>query len=150
MDGGESRLEAARNLLDICFGVGLSVRSTAWVICESEERVWHEWSVRTGLPTPRDPASSVIRRRVLEVQRGWTEDIRQLARYGCTQRQSSATVEYRQAERRQKQKQYDQTKKVKQACRSDSTDAKGNPSQSPVIPRQMTLSFACTASEAIA
>ena len=150
MDGGESRLEAAANLLDICFGVGLSVRSTAWVIRESEERVWHEWSVRTGLPTPRDPASSVIRRRVLEVQRGWTEDIRQLARYGCTQRQSSATVEYRQAERRQKQKQYDQTKKVKQACHCDLIDAKANPSPSPVIPRQMTLSFACTASEAIA
>jgi len=150
MDGGELRLEAARNLLDICFGVGLSVQSTAWVIRDSEERVWHEWSVRTGLPTPRDPASSVIRRRVREVQRGWTEDIRQLALYGCTQRQSSATVEYRQAERRQKQKQYDQTKKVKQACHCDSIDAKANRSPSPVIPRQMTLLFACTASEAIA
>jgi len=149
MDGGESRLEAARNLLDICFGVGLSVRSTAWVIRESEERVWHEWSVRTGLPTPRDPASSVIRRRVLEVQRGWTEDIRQLARFGCTQRQSSATVEYRQAERRANQKRYEANRKAKQ-CHSDSIDAKANPSPCPVIPRQMTLSFECTASEAIA
>ena len=151
MDGGESRLEAARNLLDICFGVGLSVRSTAWVIHESEERVWHEWSVRTGLPTPRDPASSVIRRRVLEVQRGWTEDIRQLARYGCTQRQSSVTVEYRQAERRANQKRYEANRKVKEReCHCDSIDAKANPSPSPVIPRQMTLSFACIPSEAIA
>lgn len=150
MDGGESRLEAARNLLDICFGVGLSVQRTAWVIRESEERVWHEWSVRTGLPTPRDPASSVIRRRALEVQRGWTEDIRQLARYGCTQRQSSATVEYRQAERRTNQKRYDATRKAKQGCHSGSIEEKASQSPSPVIPRQMTLSFEFTASEAIA
>jgi hypothetical protein len=149
MDGWEPRLEAARNVLDICFGVGLSVRSTARVIRESEERVWHEWSVRTGLPTPRDPASSVIRRRVLEVQRGWTEDIRQLARCGCTQRQSSATVEYRQAERRAKQKQYDQTKKANQ-CHSDSIDAKAKASPFPVMTQQMTLSFLSTACEATA
>ena len=152
MDGGGSRLEAARTALDLCFGVGLSVRSTAWVIRESEERVWHEWSVRTGLPTPRDPATSVIRRRALEVQRGWTEDIRQLARYGCTRRQSSATVEYRQSERRANQKRYDETRKAKeqQACHSGLIDAKANPSPSPVTPRQMTLSFACIQSEAIA
>ena len=149
MDGGQSRLEAARHSLDICFGVGLSVRSTAWVIRESEDRVWHEWSVRTGLPTPRDPAASVIRRRALEVQRGWTDDLRQLARHGCTQRQSSATVEYRQAERRESQKKFASNRKA-QECHSDSIDAKASPSPSPVIPRQMTLSFACTASEAIA
>jgi hypothetical protein len=151
MDDWEPRLEAARTALEICFGVGLSVRSTAWVIRESEERVWHEWSVRTGLPTPRDPATSVIRRRALEVQRGWTEDIRQLARYGCTQRQSSATVEYRQAERRANQKRYDRNRNAKEReCHSGSIDAKASQSLSPVIPRQMTLSFACIQSEAIA
>lgn len=151
MDGGESRLEAARTALDLCFGVGLSVRSTAWVIRESEERVWHEWSVRTGLPTPRDPASSVIRRRALEVQRGWTEDIRQLAQYGCTQRQSSATVEYRQAERRANQKRYEANRKAKaQEWHSGLIDAKASPSPFPVIERQTTLSFSFTACEATA
>jgi hypothetical protein len=149
MDGGESRLEAARDLLDICFGVGLSVRSTAWVIRESEERVWHEWSVRTGLPTPKDPVGSVIRRRAREVQRGWTEELRQMASLGCTMRPSSKTCEYRQAQRRENQKRYDANRKAKQ-CHSDSIDAKANPSPSPVIPRQMTLSFACIQSEAIA
>ena len=149
MDGGTSRLEAARTALDICFGVGLSVQSTAWVIRESEERVWHEWSVRTGLPTPRDPAASVIRRRALEVQRGWTDDLRQLARHGCTQRHSSATVEYRQAERRANQKRYDDNRKAKaQEWHSGLIDAKDSQSPSPAIERQTTLSFSFTACEA--
>ena len=150
MDGGKSRLEAASTALDLCFGVGLSVRSTAWVIRESEERVWHEWSVRTGLPTPRDPAASVIRRRAREVQKGWTDELRQMASLGCTMRPSSKTCEYRQAQRRDNQKRYDATRKAKQGCHSDLIDAKANPSPCPVIPRQMTLSFEFTASEAIA
>jgi hypothetical protein len=96
--GGEGR--ANQGLIDICFGVGLSVKTTAWVIGESTGLVWHEWSVRTGLPTPGDPPPSAIRRRAREVQRGWTDDLRQLAEYGCTQRPSSKTVGYRQIERR--------------------------------------------------
>jgi hypothetical protein len=150
MDEWEPRLEAARHALDICFGVGLSVRSTAWVIRESEDRVWHEWSVRTGLPTPKDPAGSVIRRRAREVQKGWTDELRQMASLGCTMRPSSKTCEYRQAQRRTNQKRYDATRKAKeQACHSGLIDAKVKALPSPVIPQQMTLSFAFTACEAI-
>jgi len=145
--GGEGR--ANQGLIDICFGVGLSVKTTAWVIGESTGLVWHEWSVRTGLPTPGDPPPSAIRRRAREVQRGWTDDLRQLAEYGCTQRPSSKTVGYRQVERRAQQKKYDGNRKAKE-CHSGSIDEKANPSPCPVIPRQMTLSFACTVSEAIA
>jgi len=149
--GGSDRVAKVRTALDICFGVGLSVRSTAWVIRESEDLVWHEWSVRTGLPTPKDPAGSVIRRRAREVQRGWTDEQRQLAQFGCTARQSSKTCEYRQRHRREIQKRYEAKRKAKeQACPSGLIEEKANPSPSPVIPRQMTLSFASTASEAIA
>lgn len=148
--GGSDRVAKVWTALDICFGVGLSVRSTAWVIRESEELLWHEWSVRTGLPTPKDPVRSVIRKRAREVQLGWTDEQRQLAQFGCTMRPSSKTCEYRQAQRRTNQKRYDATRKAKQGCHSDLIDAKANPSPCPVIPRQMTLSFEFTASEAIA
>ena len=147
--GGSDRVKKVRDALDICFGVGLSVKTTAWVIRESEDLVWHEWSVRTGLPTPKDPVGSVIRRRAREVQRGWTEEQRQLAQFGCTMRSSSKTCEYRQAQRRENQKRYDETRKAKQGCHSDLIDAKANPSPCQVIPRQMTLSFEFTACEAI-
>jgi hypothetical protein len=150
MDEWEPRLEAKRSAIDICFGVGLSVQSTAWVIRENEDRVWHEWSVRTGLPTPKDPVGSVIRRRAREVQRGWTDEQRQLAQFGCTARPSSSTCEYRQRHRREIQKRYEAKRKAKeQECHSGLIDAKGNQSPSPVIPQQMTLSFAFTACEAI-
>ena len=150
MAGGKARLDASSTALDICFGVGLSVRSTAWVIRESEDLVWHEWSVRTGLPTPKDPVGSVIRRRAREVQAGWTDEQRQLAQFGCTARPSSSTCEYRQRHRREIQKRYEANRKAKQECHSGSIDAKANQSPSRVTPRQMTLLFACTASEAIA
>jgi len=150
MDEWEPRLEAKRSALDICFGVGLSVQSTAWVIRENEDRVWHEWSVRTGLPTPKDPISSVIRRRAREVQRGWTDEQRQLAQFGCTMRPSSKTCEYRQRHRREIQKRYEANRKAKQGCHSGLIDAKANPSPFPVIPQQMTLSFLSTACEATA
>ena len=148
--GGSDRVGRVQTALDICFGVGLSVKSTAWVIRESEDLVWHEWSVRTGLPTPKDPAGSVIRRRAKEVQRGWSDEIRQMASFGCTARPSSRTCEYRQRHRREIQKRYEANRKAKQECHSGSIDAKVNPSPFPVIPRQMTLSFACIQSEAIA
>jgi hypothetical protein len=148
--GGSDRVKKVRDALDICFGVGLSVKTTAWVIRESEDLVWHEWSVRTGLPTPKDPISSVIRRRAREVQRGWTDEQRQLAQFGCTARPSSKTCEYRQRHRREIQKRYEANRKAKeQACLSGLIDAKGKASPSPVIPQQMTLSFAFTACEAI-
>jgi hypothetical protein len=148
--GGSDRVAKVRTALDICFGVGLSVRSTAWVIRESEDLVWHEWSVRTGLPTPKDPVGSVIRRRAREVQKGWTDELRQMASLGCTMRPSSKTCEYRQAQRRTNQKRYDATRKAKQGCHSGLIEDKASQSPSPVIVHQMTLWSLSTASEATA
>ena len=146
--GGNGRLD--QDLVDICFGIGLSVKTTAWVVRDSVDRVWHEWSVRTGLPTPHDPISSVIQQRAREVQAGWTEEQRQLAQFGCTARPSSKTCEYRQRHRREIQKRYEANRKAKQGCHLGLIDAKANPSPSPVIPRQMTLWSLSTASEATA
>jgi hypothetical protein len=149
--GGSDRVGRVQTALDICFGVGLSVKSTAWVIRESEDLVWHEWSVRTGLPTPNDPAGSVIRRRAREVQKGWTKELRQMAAVGCTMRPSSKTCEYRQVERRANQKRYDANRKVKEReWHSGLIDAKAKASPSPVIERQTTLSFLSTACEGTA
>ena len=145
--GGNGRLD--QDLVDICFGIGLSVKTTAWVVRDSVDRVWHEWSVRTGLPTPHDPISSVIQQRAKEVQQGWTEEQRQLAQFGCTARPSSKTCEYRQRHRREIQKRYEANRKAKQGCHSGSTDAKDKASPFPVIVHQMTLSFSSTACEAI-
>ena len=146
--GGNGRLD--QELVDICFGIGLSVKTTAWVVRDSVDRVWHEWSVRTGLPTPHDPISSVIQKRAKEVQAGWTDEQRQLAQFGCTARPSSKTCEYRQRHRREIQKRYEANRKAKQSCRSGLIEEKVSPSPSPVIPQQMTLSFWFTASEATA
>jgi hypothetical protein len=137
-------------LVGLCLDLGLSIRSTAWVVGESVDLVWHEWSVRTGLPTPKDPVQSTIRKRAKEIQRGWTPELRQLAEHGCTARPSSRTVEYRQRHRREIQKRYDANRKAKeQACHSDSTGEKVSPSPSPVIPQQMTLWSECIPCEAI-
>ena len=146
--GGNGRLD--QDLVDICFGIGLSVKTTAWVVRDSVDRVWHEWSVRTGLPTPHDPISSVIEQRAKEVQAGWTDELRQMASFGCTMRPSSKTCEYRQRHRREIQKRYEANRKAKQSCRSGLIEEKVSPSPSPVIPQQMTLSFSFTASEATA
>ena len=145
--GGNGRLD--QDLIDICFGIGLSVKTTTWVVRDSVDRVWHEWSVRTGLPTPHDPISSVIQQRAREVQAGWTEEIRQLDQFGCTARPSSKTCEYRQRYRREIQKRYEANRKAKQ-CHSDSIDAKAKASPFPVMTHQMTLSFLSTACEATA
>jgi hypothetical protein len=147
--GGNGRLD--QDLIDICFGIGLSVKTTAWVVRDSVDRVWHEWSVRTGLPTPHDPISSVIQQRAKEVQAGWTDEQRQLAQFGCTARPSSKTVEYRQRQRQEAHQRWKATKKAKeQECRSGLIEEKASQSPSPVIVHQMTLWSLSTASEATA
>lgn len=150
----ESGIGRARNhdLIDLCFGLGLSVERTAWVCGESLSRCWHEWSVRTGLPTPADPTPSAIKRRVREVKRGWTEELEILARHGITLRPSSEAVRYRNEARQAGQRIRNQRKAERareQKCHFDSIDAKANPSPYPVIPQQMTLWSESTASEAI-
>jgi len=151
----ESGIGRARNhdLIDLCFGLGLSVERTAWVCGESLSRCWHEWSVRTGLPTPADPTPSAIKRRAREVKRGWTEDLEILARHGITLRPSSETVRYRNEARQAGQRIRNQRKTQKareQRCHFDSIGAKANPSRSPEIVTQMMLSFESTASGATA
>lgn len=148
--GGSQRFERARNTLDICFGIGLSVATTAWVIRESEHVVWHEWSVRTGEPTPDDPPASVIAERSLEIQSGWTQELRQAAEHGCTLRNSSSVCNYRQRKRRETQRIYDAQRKAKQEWHLGSTDARDSRSPSPVIEQQRTWWFSSTACEGTA
>lgn len=89
---GERLWERQEWLLDLSLSLGLRVTTAAEVAAVSIERAWHAWSRRTGLPTPADPAPSVVRRRALEVQRGWTPEARELARQGITHRPQSSVV----------------------------------------------------------
>ena len=151
----ESGIGKARNhdLIELCFGVGLSVERTAWVCGESLSRVWHEWSVRTGLPTPADPSPSAIRRMTRELRRGWDEDMKILARHGITARPSSKTIAYRNQARLAAQKRYWATRIAKREqtkCHCGSIDEKDSPSPSQVSVTQMTLSFECIPSGATA
>jgi len=151
----ESGIGRARNhdLIDLCFGLGLSVERTAWVCGESLSRCWHEWSVRTGLPTPADPTPSAIRRMTRELRRGWDEDMTILARHGITTRPSSRTIAYRNEARLAAQKRYWATRVAKRKdteCHCGSIDEKANPSRSPEIVTQMTLWCECIPSEATA
>jgi len=145
--GGAGRVN--QDLLDICFGVGLSVKETARVVGEATGVIWHEWSRRTGLPTPTDPGLSVIRKRAREVQRGWDEMQRVQARNGITERPSSATVDYRNQSRQAAYKRWEVARKAKQqeasgTCHSESIDEPVSASLSQGTPRQRTLSFECT------
>jgi len=138
--GGAGRVN--QDLLDICFGVGLSVKETARVVGEATGVVWHESSRRTGLPTPTDPGLSVIRKRAREVQRGWDQVQRVQARNGITERPSSSTVDYRNQNRQAAYKRWEIARKAKQEsgqCHSGSIDGQGSASSSPDTSRQMTL-----------
>ena len=139
----------SEGLVELCFELGLSAERTAEVAGISKTDAWHAWSVHTGLPVLSDPLPEEIERITLEIQAGWSETVRRLAMRGEEQRPSSAVCEYRMRRHRESNRACIQRKK-EQACHLGSTDAKANPSQSPVIPRQMTLSFECIPSEAIA
>ena len=78
--------------VDLGFSLGMSIAGIAAAAGLSEQAVWEQWSIRTGLPTPTDPIPSVVRRRALEVRRGWTEEIRLQAEQGITIREQSAAV----------------------------------------------------------
>jgi hypothetical protein len=104
------------------------------------------------LPTPADPTPSAIKRRAREVKRGWTQELEILARHGITLRPSSEAVRYRNEARQAGQRIRNQRKTQKareQRCHFDLIDAKASPSPFQVIPQQMTLWCASTASEAI-
>jgi hypothetical protein len=137
-------------LVDLCFELGLSAERTAEVAGISKSDAWHLWSVRTGLPVLTDPPPDEIERLVAEIQSGWSDEVREMARRHETNRPSSKVCEYRIRRHREINRAWVQRKKERAECHSGSTDAKDSPSPSLAIVRQMTLSFESTACEATA
>lgn len=136
-------------LVDLCFELGLSAERTAEVAGISKSDAWHSWSVKTGLPVLSDPPPEELERLVAEIQSGWTDEVREMARRHETNRPSSKVCEYRIRRHREINRAWVQRKK-ESACPSGSIDAKDKASPSPVIVKQMTLSFASTVCEATA
>jgi len=139
----------SEGLVDLCLELGLSAERTAEVAGISKSDACYAWSVHTGLPLLSDPRPEEIERIAAEIQAGWSETVRRMAMRGEEHRPSSAVCEYRIRRHRENNRAFVQRKKERE-CHCDSIDAKVNPSPCPVIQRQMTLSFACIQSEAIA
>jgi len=139
----------SEGLVDLCLELGLSAERTAEVAGISKSDACYAWSVHTGLPLLSDPRPEEIERIAAEIQAGWSETVRRMAMRGEEHRPSSAVCEYRIRRHRENNRAFVQRKKERE-CHCDLIDARANPSPSPVIPRQMTLSFACIQSEAIA
>ena len=64
-----------RSLAHLCWQVGLSHESTAWVMGRSVGEVRHEWSVLTGLPLDGDPTAEDIERQTAEIRAEWTPEV---------------------------------------------------------------------------
>ena len=139
----------SEGLVDLCLELGLTAERTAEVAGISKSDAHYAWSVFTGMPLVSDPRPEEIERIAAEIQAGWSETVRRMAMRGEEHRPSSAVCEYRIRRHRENNRAFVQREKD-QACHLGSIDAKANQSPSPVIPRQMTLSFACIQSEAIA
>ena len=139
----------SEGLVDLCFELGFSAERTAEVARISRSDAHYAWSVFTGLPLVCDPQPEEIERIVAEIQAGWSETVRRMAMRGEEHRPSSAVCEYRIRRHRENNRAFVERKKDRE-CHSGLIDAKANPSPSPVIPRQMTLSFECIPSEAVA
>jgi hypothetical protein len=137
-------------LVDLCFELGLSAERTAEVAGISKSDAWHLWSVRTGLPVLTDPPPDEIERLVAEIQSGWSDEVREMARRHETNRPSSTVCEYRIRRHREINRAWVQRKREQAECHSGSTDAKDSQSPSLAIVRQMTLSFESIACEATA
>ena len=139
----------SEGLVDLCLELGLTAERTAEVAGISKSDAHYAWSVFTGMPLVSDPRPEEIERIAAEIQAGWSETVRRMAMRGEEHRPSSAVCEYRIRRHRENNRAFVQREKDK-ACHLGLIDAKANQSPSPVIPRQMTLSFACIQSEAIA
>ena len=139
----------SEGLVDLCLELGLSAERTAEVAGISKSDAHYAWSVFTGLPLVSDPRPEEIKRIAAEIQAGWSETVRRMAMRGEEHRPSSAVCEYRMRRHRENNRAFVQREKDK-ACRSGSIEEKVSPSPFPVIPQQMTLSFECIPSEAIA
>ena len=79
-------------LAGLCWDLGLSHESTAFVMRRSVEEVRYQWSVLTGEPVGDDPEPVELARRILEVEDGWTAEIREQASRAIPFRVSSAVV----------------------------------------------------------
>lgn len=139
----------SEGLVDLCLELGLSAERTAEVAGISKSDACYAWSVHTGLPLLSDPRPEEIERIAAEIQSGWSETVRRMAMRGEEHRPSSAVCEYRIRRHRENNRAFVQRKKA-QECHSGLTDAKASQSPFPVIERQTTLSFLCTAFEATA
>lgn len=63
-----------RSLAHLCWQIGLSHESTAWVMGRSVGEVRHEWSVLTGLPIDGDPTPEQIERETAAIRAEWTPE----------------------------------------------------------------------------
>jgi len=148
---GRRRGPPSEGLVELCFELGLSVERTAEVAGVAKTDAWHAWSVMTGQPVLDDPLPEQIEKAVTEIQSGWTDEVRELARIGDRHRPSSAVCGYRLQERRNAYQAWKAKRNAKEhQCHSDSIDAKAKASPFPVMTQQMTLWSECTASEATA
>lgn len=79
-------------LAHLCWQIGLGHESTAYVLRRSVSEVSYWWSVATGLPVGDDPDEEELRRRIAEVESGWSPEVREQARLRQEWRPSSTVV----------------------------------------------------------
>ena len=80
------------SLAHLCWQIGLSHESTAYVMRRSVTEVSYWWSVLTGLPVGDDPDEEQMGRLVAEIQSGWSPEVREQARRCQDWRESSTVV----------------------------------------------------------
>ena len=63
-----------RSLAHLCWQVGLSHESTAWVMGRAVAEVKYEWSVLSGLPLDGEPDEQEVERITAEIRSGWSPE----------------------------------------------------------------------------
>ena len=81
-----------QGLAEMCWEIGLSVERTAWVLKRSVTETAYWWSVWSGQPIGDDPDEDELKRRIAEIEAGWTPAIREAARRRMECRDSSSVV----------------------------------------------------------
>ena len=71
-----------RSLAHLCWQIGLSHASTAWVVGRSVSEVRHEWSILMGLPLEEDPTPESIEAQTAEIRSEWSPETYRLAEAG--------------------------------------------------------------------
>lgn len=62
------------SLAHLCWQVGLSHESTAWVMGRALAEVKYEWSVLSGLPLDGEPDEQEVERITAEIRSGWSPE----------------------------------------------------------------------------